>query len=207
MKKQSSKSSRRQNHPPRSSRTEKPSSFGSALQRGAERLAGRLARALSSRPEDIVSAIQADHDSLRRFLGLLKDTGAKMSARREAYAAFAALLRSHSASEEKAVYQKTRHLMGREMHLKVAEGYVEHRLADDLMKRIEATEDSEAWSAHANVLSEVVEHHLREEERDLLPKIRKAASPTVDAKMLDAFLSLRAKSQRKVTRKNAGVLE
>ena len=105
------------------------------------------------------------------------------------------------------MYARAADLTGREMHLKVAEGYVEHQLATDLMKRIEATKKPMAWSAHANVLAETVEHHLTEEERDLLPKIRKAADAKKDATMLKQFLLLRGKSQKKVTKKNAGVLK
>jgi hemerythrin-like domain-containing protein len=182
------------------------SSLGIRLQRGFEQVALRLVGALSSEVTDTVSAIKADHDGLRNFLGILKDTDADMTKRHEAYASFAALLKSHSMSEEEAVYREARKLIGREMHLKVAEGYVEHRLADDVMKRIKTAKDANEWSAHANVLSEIVEHHLKEEERDLLPRIRKAASKKVDSAMLHKFLSLRARSQGKVTKKNAGVL-
>jgi hemerythrin-like domain-containing protein len=183
------------------------SSLASKLQRGVRQVAGRLADTLALLGStDTVSAIKADHEALRSFLGLLKDTDSDMTVRRKAYASFAALLQSHSMAEERAVYSRAAKLVGREMHLKVAEGYVEHRLADDVMKRIKSAKDANDWSAHANVLSEIVEHHLDEEERDLLPKIRKAASPQVDAAMLRMFRTLRAESQRKVTKKNAGVL-
>jgi hemerythrin-like domain-containing protein len=167
----------------------------------------RITGAFSDRPTNTVSAIKADHASLREFLGILKDTDSKMSARRQAYASFAALLKSHSSSEEKAVYGKVVKWAGRELHLKVAEGFVEHRLADDLMRRLESTKDATQWSAHANVLAEVVEHHLKEEERELLPRIRKAASTRADSAMLDEYLALRAETQATVTKKNAGVLK
>jgi len=181
--------------------------LASKLQRGVQQVAKRVADALAQpTAKDTVSAIKSDHDALREFLGLLKNTDRDMTARRQAYVSFSALLQSHSMAEEKAVYSTAAKLVGREMHLKVAEGYVEHRLADDVMKRIKSVKDPTEWSAHANVLAEVVEHHLQEEERELLPKIRKAASPAVDAAMLRTFRALRAASQKKVTKKNAGAL-
>ena len=74
------------------------------------------------------------------------------------------------------------------------------------MKRMERTKDALVWSAHANVLSESVEHHLKEEERDLLPLLRKSASAKTNDEMLSRFISLRQKSQKRVSKKNAGVL-
>lgn len=158
-------------------------------------------------PRDVVAAVKQDHKSLRNFLDILKDTDAKMSERRQAYAAFSALLKSHSAAEESIVYKESFNMTGKKLHIKVAEGFVEHQLANDLMRRMESTKETLEWSAHANVLSEIVEHHLKEEERDLLPLIRKESSAKVDEKMLKAFLTLRLKTQKMVTKKNAGVLK
>ena len=156
---------------------------------------------------DIVSAIKEDHDALRNFLGILKDTSESMTKRRAAYEDFSDLLKSHTVAEENAVYNTGMKLPGKEMHIKMAEGFVEHQLADDLMRRMEETEDSLAWSAHANVLSEIVEHHLKEEERDLLPEVRRAADLEVNMTMLAEFLSLRGKTQEVVKKDNAGALE
>ena len=130
-----------------------------------------------------------------------------MGERRRAYSQFSALLKSHTVAEEKIVYGTAEEFTGREMHVKIAEGFVEHHLADDLMSRIEKTRAPMEWSAHANVLSEIVEHHLKEEERDLLPLIRDSVPAETAEKMLSQFLALRRKSQISVTRKNAGVLK
>lgn len=173
----------------------------------AEKLVGRINNVFHARPSDVVSAILEDHEALRNFLGLLKDTHAEMRERRRAYDQFSALLKSHTDVEEAVVYKNALELPGHEMHIKAAEGFVEHRLAEDLMKRLEAASDTTEWSAHANVLSEIVEHHLKEEERDLLPKIRQAASLKDDQDMLSAYLKSRQATQKKVTDKNAGVLK
>ena len=162
---------------------------------------------LPTKSEDIVAAIKEDHKGLRNYLGLLKDTDKPMNERRRAYAAFSALLKSHTIAEEKVVYAQADELTGKELHIKIAEGYVEHQMADDLMKRIEAARDPMEWSAHCNVLSEIVEHHLKEEERDLLPLIRRKAKPAMNMEMLTEFLALRAKTQKRVSAKNAGALK
>jgi hemerythrin-like domain-containing protein len=166
-----------------------------------------LGDSLGLGPADIIQAIKEDHKSLREFLSILKDTDEDMEVRKRAYKAFSSLLKSHSSSEEKAVYQATNKFVGRELHVKVAEGYVEHQVANDLMKRIEAAKDPLTWSAHANVLSESVEHHLKEEERDLLPLIRNKAMPSENMEMLAKFISLRGLTQKRLTKKNSGVLK
>jgi hemerythrin-like domain-containing protein len=172
-----------------------------------EKLTEQALNLYNDLPRDVVSAIKKDHKSLRSFLDVLKDTDAKMSERRKAYAQFSSLLKSHTEAEEKVVYNATFKLAGKEMHIKVAEGFVEHNLAADIMKRIEKTTNALEWSAHANVLSEIVEHHLDEEERDLLPLVRKKSNAKLDLKMLTEYILLRMKTQKKVSRKNAGVLK
>lgn len=156
---------------------------------------------------DIVTAIKEDHESLRNYLSVLKNTDEPMAKRRKAYEDFSALLKSHTVAEETAVYKTGMTLPGKDMHMKFAQGFVEHQLADDLMARMEATDDPMAWSAHGNVLSEIVEHHLKEEERDLLPLVRKAADLQTNMDMLTEFLSLRGKTQEKITKDNMGALE
>lgn len=158
--------------------------------------------------DDIVTALKKDHDSLREFLGTLKDTSKPMQERRKAYELFASLLKSHTIAEENAVYKTSMTLKGHEMHMKIAEGFVEHELADDTLRRMEEhVDDSMSWSAHANVLAEIVEHHLKEEEDDLFPMIRKNASTEENAEMLSLFLALRQETQETVREKNSGALE
>lgn len=177
------------------------------IKQSFEKIAEQITNLFKSRPKDTSAAIKMDHEALRNFLGLLKDTGRDMTERRRAYDAFSSLLKSHTKAEEQIIYKTADKMAGKEMHIKVAEGYVEHHVADDLMKRIEATSETLEWSAHANVLAEVVEHHLKEEERDLLPLIQKSATAKVDMDMLVDYLAVRAETQDKVTEKNIGSLE
>lgn len=155
---------------------------------------------------DIVSALKEDHDSMRQYLGTLKDTDKPMKERRRAYDLFSSLLKSHSDAEENAVYKLSMQLTGKEMHIKISEGFVEHELANDILRRMDSTDDTMSWSAHANVLAEIVDHHLKEEERDLFPKIRKAATLEQNMEMLTEFMYLRGKTQKDATKENAGAL-
>lgn len=193
-------------HLQETARKEKGSSLKGVIGMSLDKVIEQIKNVFDSNPKDVVSAILMDHEGLRNFMSILKDTDREIGERRRAYEQFSTLLKSHTIAEEEIVYAKADELTGRELHIKIAEGYVEHHVADDLMKRIEATNDPLEWSAHANVLSEVVEHHLKEEERDLLPLIREKAPVNLDMEMLVEYLDTRARTQTKVTEKNAGVL-
>lgn len=177
------------------------------LKAKSERIADQVEDAFLGRPQNIEAAIKMDHESLRNYLKTLKNVDEDMKLRRRAYEQFAVLLKSHSLGEEGIVYAIAEKLPGRDMQIKIEEGYVEHQLANDLMARIEKAKDPMVWSAHANVLSEVVKHHLDEEERDLLPLIRKATNAKTDTEMLGKYLLLRGSTQKKVNSKNSGVLK
>lgn len=181
-------------------------SRGSTVQTTIQMVAEKIATLFSSKPKSLVAAIKMDHAGLRNYLDILKDTDREMTERKRAYDHFVALLQSHSRVEEKIAYESANALPGYDMHIKVAEGYVEHKLADTLMSEIDRTSDPIEWSAHTNVLAEIVKHHLDEEERTVLPRFQKAFPPKLDQELLEDYLKLRAETQKPTTKENAGVL-
>ena len=167
-----------------------------------EKLVESVASLFSTTPKNIAAAIKIDHEALRSYLSLLKDTHADLGERRRAYTHFSALLKSHSTTEEDALYQFANKMADREIHIKIAEGFVEHHLANHLMARIEKASDPLEWSAHVNVLSEIIAHHLDEEERDLLPMIHRETSVAFDREMLELYLKLRVSNLKGETTKS-----
>lgn len=154
--------------------------------------------------EDIVQAIKDDHEDLRKFGKILKSEDSSDAEKKEAYKNFSTLLKSHASSEEKAVYQV---LLGvKDLKLEANEGFVEHAIADTLMKNIASTRNKDKWEAQVKVLAEVVEHHADEEEKEMLPKITKDFEEKEQDQMSSKFIQLRERSQSNVTEDNAGVL-
>ncbi len=160
----------------------------------------------SSEPKDIVQAVKMDHDALRNFIDILKDSHREMAERRQAFKLFSALLKSHSLAEEKAVYANAEKMSDRDLKTEIAEGFVEHSIADELLAQIERIDDPLTWGAHCNVLAEIIDHHIKEEEDELLPMMRKNMDSKTSDKMLEEFLKLRQASQTIVEEKNAGIL-
>lgn len=155
----------------------------------------------------ITEAIQRDHDDLKKFIKLLKDEKVLSSVKRKIFGEFASLLRSHSKAEEKAMYELSEKLPG--LKLKTLEGYVEHQVASNLLRKISinpTTKELNGWLAQVQVLAELVEHHVLEEESDLLPEVKKELSQKAQTDSCRKFIRLRKSSQRNITQKNAGVL-
>jgi hemerythrin-like domain-containing protein len=154
---------------------------------------------------DVIQAIERDHEDLKRFIEIMKDEDSTIAQKDAAYRKFSALLKSHSVSEEKAVYAKC--LSEGDMGVETHEAYVEHEVATLLMKSIEATRDKERRAAQIKVLAESVEHHIEEEEEDFLPEVKKQFDSEERAQMAEEFLRLRKASQKGATSGSAGVLE
>ena len=54
------------------------------------------------------------------------------------------------------------------------ESEIEHALADQFMKEIaQIKNDDDSWLAKVKVLSELVDRHIKEEEKDVLAQVRK----------------------------------
>ena len=182
------------------------SSWTMAVSDSLDAIVKRVEGLFSKEPKDIATAIKKDHEGLRNFIDVLKDGHRDIAERRRAYHLFSTLLKSHTLAEENAVYVPVEKLPKKDLKIEIAEGFVEHQVADDLMEKMSTITDAKTWAAHANVLAELVDHHLKEEEDELLPLIRQSASKELDQAMLAQYMELRQETQEIVKDENAGVL-
>lgn len=204
-KNKASKSPVRKSHPKKRAVMQK--TIGQKMRESIENITADVVNLFTSEPSDLITAIKQDHEGLRQYISVLKDTKRDMTERRRAYELFSSLLKSHTVAEENSVYKPIEKHAKQDLVIRIEEGFVEHRVADDVMTRLEAATDPVIWSAHANVLAELVDHHLAEEEEKMFPLVRKQISKKLEADLIVQYLDLRAKTQKKVTPKNAGVLE
>jgi hemerythrin-like domain-containing protein len=169
--------------------------------RGKTRISAEIA---TGSVDDLVQAIKDDHDDLRKFIEVMKDEDAELKEKKHATEGFMSLLKSHSSSEEKALYERC--LKVEDLRVLADEGFVEHAVASSLMKSMPATRNRDRWLAQVKVLAELVEHHIEEEESDFLPEVEKQFTDAKQEKMAHEFFSLRKRSQRNISGENAGVL-
>jgi hypothetical protein len=135
-------------------------------------VAGAVAKATSTitpgtTKPDGIELLEREH---RHFEELLKQgeatTERARASRRELLATLSAGLTVHELMEEEVLYPALQeHPQAREVAL---EGFEEHHVADVILKELRdvATSD-EAWGAKFKVLKENIEHHIREEERNM----------------------------------------
>jgi hemerythrin superfamily protein len=80
----------------------------------------------------------------------------------------------HAQIEEEIFYPACREQV-KEAEDLLAEAKVEHESLKDLISKIEAEEPgSEEYDAQVTVLGEYVKHHVKEEQNELFPKVRKS---------------------------------
>jgi hypothetical protein len=148
------------------------------------------------RPADAIALLKADH---RKVEGLFAQfEKAKASSRKKDLAAQICLeLTVHTKIEEDVFYPGCRE-DGVDEDL-MNEAYVEHDGAKVLVAEIEAgNPDDQYYDAKVKVLSEMIKHHVKEEEKkqgNMFAKARKAAVDTkaLGAKMAEEKKALTAK--------------
>jgi hemerythrin superfamily protein len=138
-------------------------------------------------PNDIVDLILEDHKPLKELIKTLKDPGSSFEQKVSAYGEFAPLLVCHAKPEELTLYVFMKR--NKEMRSEAMEGDVEHGLADQLLEEIKRTNDKDLWAAKVKVLAELVEHHIQEEESDLLPDFKKHSEKSDREKLGQVFLT------------------
>lgn len=123
---------------------------------------------------EITALILEDHKPLKKLLKVLKDDEESLAKRKKAYAQFAPALTIHAKSEEQALYTKMKG--EEELRVEGFEGDTEHHIADSLVHEIAGIEDEDEWTAKVKVLAELVEHHIEEEESEMLKDVKKEIS-------------------------------
>jgi hemerythrin superfamily protein len=154
-----------------------------------------------TKSDDAIALLKEDHRSVEK---LFKDfEGAKGDGRKERLARQICLqLTVHTTIEEEIFYPACEGKIEEDL---LKEAYVEHDSAKLLIAEIEAGngESDDFFDAKVQVLSEQIEHHVKEEEGELFPQVRKA---DLDLKAIGEQLSARKKELLK-DYKDSGVPE
>jgi hemerythrin superfamily protein len=155
----------------------------------------------TSKNQDAIALLKDDHRAVEK---LFKDfEAAKAEGRKETLAKRICLeLTIHTKIEEEIFYPACEGKIDDDM---LKEAYVEHDAAKLLMAEIEAGngQSDDYFDAKVQVLSEQIEHHVKEEESELFPQVRKA---DVDLEAVGLQLAERKKELLK-TYKAEGVPE
>ena len=123
----------------------------------------------------IFEALRKDHDKQRALLKIILETQGESPTRQEYYQQLKDALETHAIAEERHFYAP---LMQADETIALSRhGVAEHHQIDKLIAKLDDTEmSSPAWLATFKQLTEKVEHHLAEEEREFFQMAGKALS-------------------------------
>ena len=136
---------------------------------------------------DIYAQLKKDHRKVQALFEEImeyRDSTAK-NVKTEVFALFEQLkleLDAHSKAEEKVLYARIiNEDATREITLEAEQ---EHRLVTQLLEELNASKNTdERWFAKFAVLKEQVEHHVKEEEKDMFRKARKVLDKEEEEKL------------------------
>lgn len=128
---------------------------------------------------DILELLKKDHEKVNELFKKIEKTGNKaIKTKQKLLTEITTELKIHTKVEENLFYPKLKEF--EETRSIIFESLEEHNLVDHLLEKIEDEDiSSEAWSAKITVLKEIVNHHIKEEENELFPRVKKVL-PTDD---------------------------
>lgn len=139
------------------------------------RTATRTTRSRAARAPNAITMLTEDHAKVRKLFKEFeksKDDGDEQ-AKAQLVQEICSELTLHTQLEEEFFYPACREALEEEDLLDEAE--VEHAGAKDLIEQIRDMQPGDdLYDAKVTVLGEYVEHHIKEEEKEMFPKVRKA---------------------------------
>ena len=138
---------------------------------------------------DILDTLHAEHEEVQELLKELNDSE-KPAEQKALVAKIKQALIPHTNAEEQVVYDRVAALKDEKPKVDSAEGYTEHALASATLKSLDTlTANTPEFKANAKVLKELVEHHVKEEERNVWSEVKENFSGEQRAQMNREFLA------------------
>jgi hemerythrin superfamily protein len=132
-----------------------------------------------SKSTDAVDLLTADHDKVKKLFksfNKLKETGSS-DEKSELVAQICNELTIHTQIEEEIFYPAAREAIKKKELIDEAD--VEHASARTMIEELQEMEpDEELYDAKVIVLGEYVNHHIKEEEEQIFPEVKKAKMDT-----------------------------
>jgi hemerythrin superfamily protein len=138
--------------------------------------------------QDALDLLKQDHDAVDKLFKRFEKLGEDEEGKQDCVSQICEALTIHASIEEEIFYPKVRKKLADDEDV-MDEAEVEH---DGIKRLVAELEDmsagEELYDAKVTVLGEYVKHHVREEETEMFPKVRKAK---VDTAALGAEMAVR----------------
>jgi hemerythrin superfamily protein len=135
----------------------------------------RSTKSQDTTKQDAIKLLKSDHDEVEElFAQYEKQKNKNGSTKGDLIDKICTALTVHAQIEEEIFYPTVREALEDEGEELLDEAEVEHSSIKSLVEQLESTSpDDELCDAKVKVLSEYVKHHVKEEEGELFPKIKK----------------------------------
>lgn len=145
---------------------------------------------------DPIKIIKSDHRMVEKlFKGYEQLSGDALRAKQKIAEDICVALTLHAEMEETIMYPKQEEKFNNEGDKMVEEAYAEHEVVKGLIATLEEMDpDDPQFDAKLKVLQEVVSHHVKEEEQELLPKTEKEFSEEELSEMGDEMEAFKAEN-------------
>jgi hypothetical protein len=144
----------------------------------------------ASQPPNALALLRSDHEEVSALFEKYEKGKSRLDAQRKKALSeeICQALTVHAQIEEEIFYPACHEEVDKAEDL-LAEAKVEHQSLKELIGKIESEEaGSEEYDAQVKVLGEYVKHHVKEEQNQLFPKVRKS---DLDLKALGEQLAAR----------------
>jgi len=128
----------------------------------------------AGKPEDAIKLLMTDHREVEGLFKKFESAKDDNSAKADIVAQICEALSVHAEIEEEIFYPAAREALSEKGEDLVDEAEVEHESIKSLVEWLEDAEPGdERYDAKVKVLTEYVKHHVKEEENELFPKVKK----------------------------------
>ena len=139
----------------------------------------------AARSQDAIALLKADHRKVEELFGEF-ESAKRADQKSRIVKQICMELTVHALLEEKDFYPAARQVLQDDEDL-VDEANVEHASLKWLIAQLEsATPETDLYAAKVTVLKEYVQHHVKEEEKEMFPKLKKT---DLDLKALGAKMA------------------
>ena len=130
---------------------------------------------MNAKAMDAIALLTGDHREVEELFEQFEKLGERDNAKKKQIAdQICTALIVHAQIEEEIFYPATREAVKDADDL-LDEAEVEHASAKDLILQIQEMDpEDELYDAKVKVLSEQIEHHVKEEEKAMFPKVKKS---------------------------------
>ena len=143
----------------------------------------------------VIKLLLIDHKAMRKLMQDMQSQRASTASVKKHFGVLKALVKSHMAAEETSLLN---HLKSHpKFSDEATESYEEHRMHELIFRGIAQINSPSRKAVQMKIYCEMLEHHLKEEEKDLFPRYKTYFSLSTRKEASKTFMKKRLKTSKR----------